>query len=155
MSEHGKRARALFEEGYNCAQSVAGAFAEEMGIPLPQVVRMISAFGGGIGRLRETCGAVSGMAFVIGTLYGYDSPTAVEEKKELYALTQQLVRAFEAQSGSLLCRQLLGITGEERDPTPEERTPEYYNRRPCPALIAQAADILDGYIRENKYELSK
>lgn len=149
MSERGKQARALFEEGYNCAQAVAGAFADSLGLPLETIARMVSAYGGGIGRMRETCGAVSGMAFIIGMRYGYSSPTATSEKKEVYALTQRLIGKFKEENGSLICRELLGLPAEApTDAVPEKRTAAYYRKRPCAELVEQAADILAEYEEE-------
>lgn len=142
MSEKGRLARALFEQGYNCCQSVVGAFAAEMGMELEEAVRLASAFGGGLGRLREGCGAVSGMALVAGMLYGYASPTDGENKARTYGMMQELARRFRERNGSLLCRDLLGPEGTSTDPVPEARTADYYQRRPCPGLIACAADLL-------------
>ncbi len=149
MDKKGERAKAYFEEGYNCAQSVAGAFAGEMGMEPEAVFRLISAFGGGMGRLREVCGAVSGMFFVVGALYGYEDPKAFEEKKELYSRVQTLAAAFEKENGSIICRELLGLMEKREAPTPERRTAAYYAKRPCGELVRQAAEILEVYIREN------
>lgn len=146
MSDRGMKARELFLQGYNCAQSVVGAYADDLGLPLEQLCQMSSAFGGGIGRLRETCGAVSGMALVIGLKYGYSNPRDPAAKKDTYALTQRLIGSFQKENGSLLCRELLGLPPNFlRDPTPEARTPQYYAKRPCPDLIQRAVDILEEY----------
>lgn len=145
---HGEKAKALFEEGYNCAQSVAGAFAGDMGMDIAQAALLSSSFGGGIGRLREVCGCVSGMALVAGYLYGYSDPEAVEEKAELYALIQELAGKFREENGSIICRELLeGITGDS-SPSPEERTEQYYHVRPCGELTASAAMILEKKMAE-------
>ncbi len=107
MSIKGQKARDLFLKGYNCAQAVAGAFAEEMGLPLDVTVRAVSGFGGGMGRLREVCGAFSGAVFVMSVLYGYDDAAANEEKMRLYADIQAMAAAFREENGSLICRELL------------------------------------------------
>ena len=142
MSEKGKLARSLFEQGYNCCQSVVCAFAPELGMDRETAARFASAFGGGLGRLREGCGAVSGMALVAGMLYGYSSPLDDANKARTYAMMQELARRFREKNGSIICRDLLGEEGASTDPTPEARTPEYYRRRPCPHLIEDAADLL-------------
>lgn len=146
MSAHGDEAARLFRCGYNCAQSVAGAFAADLGLPLETVVRMISGFGGGFGRLREVCGCVSGMTFVYSTLRGYSTPGDLQVKTRVYAGVQELAGAFRRQNGSILCRELLGLEKPEGTPCPEPRTEEYYQKRPCPELVRRAADLLDEYL---------
>lgn len=146
----GEKAASLFKQGYNCSQSVAGAFAEETGLDFDVIMRLASPFGGGMARLREVCGAVSGMFIVTGLLYGYDSPEDREAKKKLYAEAQSLALKFKAQNGSYICGELLNLgKGDERSPVPEKRTEEYYKKRPCVELVAQAAEILEEYVRSN------
>ena len=107
MGTYGERAERLFLSGYNCAQSVVAAYAEQLGMTVEQAARLASGFGGGIGRLRETCGAVSGMVLIASALRGYESPTDQEEKKRTYAMVQQLVETFRIKNGAILCRELL------------------------------------------------
>jgi len=145
---HKEKAMELFLGGYNCAQSVIGAFAQDIGLTEKQAMRIASGFGGGLGRLRETCGVVSGMVAVIGMLYGYDRPQAPEEKAETYALVQKLVLSFREQEGSILCSELLG-RAFNGSPIPEERSPEYYAGRPCPRLVGLAASIVEEYMQEH------
>lgn len=147
----GDKAKELFLEGYNCSQSVAGAFADEMGMDFKTVVKMVSSFGGGMGRLREVCGTVSGMFFVAGVLYGYDEPKDFEGKKELYARIQKLAGLFREKTGSIVCRELLGLEGKDSFPVPSQRTKEYYEKRPCPEMAKLAGDILEEYIKEHPY----
>lgn len=149
---HGERAKKLFLEGYNCSQAVAGAYAEEMGMDFKTVVKMVSSFGGGMGRLREVCGTVSGMFFVVGALYGYNEPKDFEGKKELYGRVQELAGRFREETGSIVCRELLGLEGKDTSPTPSLRTAEYYEKRPCPDMAKLAGDILEEYIREHPYK---
>lgn len=144
-----EKAMALFEEGYNCAQSVFLAFEDMHGIDKKKAAALSSSFGGGMGRLREVCGAVSGMFMTAGVLYGYDDPKAKEEKAEHYARIQELAAAFEKENGSIVCRELLGLSVKKEAPTPEARTPEYYKKRPCKELVGQAAEILEQYIKEH------
>ena len=101
---HGEKAKAYFEQGYNCAQAVTLAFAEEMGLDKDSAAKMVSSFGGGLGRLREVCGCVSGMALAAGALYGYSDPEAKEAKADHYALIQKLAEAFKEKTGSMICR---------------------------------------------------
>lgn len=149
MGQKGQEAKALFEQGYNCAQSVAGVFAEEMGLPVETVLRLASPFGGGMGRMREVCGAVSGMLLALGMLRGYNDPRNPAEKRELYALVQQLAGHFREKNGSIVCHELLGLDKGPSEPTPEARTETYYKKRPCGELICCSADILADYLREN------
>lgn len=144
-----EKAMQLFEEGYNCAQSVFLAFEDLHGIDQKTAAALASSFGGGMGRLREVCGAVSGMFLVAGVLYGYDDPKAGEEKAEHYARIQELAAAFEKENGSIVCRELLGLSVKKEAPVPEARTAEYYKKRPCKELVGQAAEILEQYIREH------
>ena len=144
-------AEAYFLEGYNCAQAVALAFADEMGLEKDQIAKMASSFGGGLGRLREVCGCVSGMAMAAGAIFGYDDPKAedaAEQKKEHYARIQKLAGAFKEENGSIICRELLeGINGDTK-PTPEARTETYYKKRPCVKLAGMAAEILEREMAE-------
>ena len=147
----GQIAKNLFLEGYNCCQAVAGAFADEMGLELSTVAKLCSPFGGGIGRMREVCGAVSGMMFVLGMLYGYDDPKANSEKKRVYSEAQQLAERFKEDNGSIICRELLGLTkNSENSPTPSPRTETDYKKRPCPELCRYAADLLEEFIEKHK-----
>ena len=141
-------AMAYFKEGYNCAQAVFVVFAEDYGISREAALKLSSSFGGGFGRLREVCGAVSGMFMVAGILYGYDDPKAGSEKMDLYQMIQDVAHQFEEMNGSVVCRELLGLTVKEQDPKPEARTNEYYKKRPCVELVGVAAEIVEKYIAE-------
>ena len=143
-------ARENFRAGYNCAQSVALAFADLIDMDRDALARMASPLGGGMGRLREVCGAVSGMLLVLGALQGYDGPETGGVKAELYAKVQALAEAFEARHGSIVCRELLGLTEKRQPPTPTPRTADFYEKRPCAQCIADAAEILEGFLREQE-----
>lgn len=132
-----------FKSGYNCCQSIAVAYADLLGLSSEMAARLSSGFGGGMGRLREVCGAVSGMVFVASALKGYSDPKDNAQKKELYALVQKLAGAFERENGSIVCRELLGLSVKKEDPTPSERTEGYYKKRPCAELVRMAAEILE------------
>ncbi len=147
MSEKGELAKALFEQGYNCAQSVVGAFAQELGMDTQTAARLVCGLGGGVGRQREICGAVSGMAIVAGYLYGYGDPDTGEKKKRTYEMVQLLSARFREKNGSIICRELLGEEGKDTRFVPRERTAEYYASRPCPGLIFCAGQILEEYCR--------
>lgn len=143
---HGERAKELFLEGYNCSQAVVLAFEEELaerGIDRENAARIASSFGGGLGRLREVCGCVSGMAIVSGILEGYSDPKAKEEKAEHYAKLQELVGKFKEENGSYICRELLSGISSDTNPKPEARTESYYKKRPCAELAMCAAEILE------------
>lgn len=142
---HADRAEELFCQGYNCAQAVAGAYCEELGIPLNTMLKMSAPFGGGIGRQREVCGAVSGMLMIAGLLYGYDVPEEREHRGECYAMTRELCAAFAERNGSYICREILGARAEVGG-KPEIRTEQFYKTRPCVKSVRDAAEVLEDYI---------
>lgn len=147
MKRHEDKAEALFKSGYNCSQSVLGAFCEDIGLDFNTAVKLSSGFGGGIGRTRNICGAVTGMLMAANMLYGYNDPKATEEKKDTYQIVQHLLNQFEQKNGSAICKELLGLSCKTtNDPTPEKRTTAYYKKRPCALLVRDAAQILDDYI---------
>lgn len=151
----GDKAKELFEKGYNCCQSVVAAFADEpwfvdSGLTLETACKLASSFGGGMGRLREVCGAVSGMFMISGLAQGY-ADTQSPDKANHYQRIQDLAADFKKENGSIICRQLLDLENPEQKTvsgdafvsTPEERTSEYYKKRPCGELCKIAADILE------------
>ena len=141
-------ARQFFLEGANCAQAVAAAFAPEVGMSESELFKLASGFGGGFGRRREVCGAVSGMVLIVNMLYGNENISDKKAKDDHYALIQKLLREFEDRTGSIICRTLLEL--EDTAATPhvsEARTAEYYQKRPCAELVALAAEILENFIR--------
>jgi C_GCAxxG_C_C family probable redox protein len=148
--EHQERAEALFKEGYNCAQSVFAAFSEDLGMDFETALKLSSSFGGGMGRLREVCGAVSGMFLIAGLKYGYSNPQDSDAKTEHYRLIQELAQKFKDQNGSIICRELLGLPKPEGSPIPEARTQSYYQNRPCVEIVKSAAQIIDKYLEEKQ-----
>ncbi|MBO5305549.1 MAG: C_GCAxxG_C_C family protein [Clostridia bacterium] len=144
-----QKAREYFLEGYNCAQAVALAFADLTAMDEETLARLASPFGGGMGRMREVCGAVSGMFMVKGLVDGYSDPEAKDEKKQLYAEVQTLAARFREECGSIICRELLEGKADS-SPTPTERTAEFYKKRPCAELVALAAKILDEELEKEK-----
>ena len=143
---HAQKAFELFKSGYNCAQAVAVAFCDVTGLTEIQAARMASAFGGGMGRMREVCGAVSGMFMVLGFLYGYEDPKDDATKKELYTQVQALAEDFKKDAGSIICREIL--KNPPSDPKPTPRTAEFYQKRPCTRMVMLAATLLDEYIAQ-------
>ena len=144
-TNHGKLAAELFLKGYNCSQSVVVAFSDVTGMSPRHAAMISSSFGGGMGRMREVCGAVSGMLLVAGLLYGYDTPGDDESKRQHYQLVQTLAGKFREQEHSSICREIL--KNPPSDPNPTPRTDDFYKSRPCARLVALAADILDAYIQ--------
>ena len=142
--DHATYAAELFLKDYNCAQAIAVAFSDVTGLTPEFSAKMASSFGGGMGRMREVCGAVSGMLMVAGLLYGYDTPGDDKEKMAHYALVQELAGKFRDMNGSIVCREIL--KNPPSDPTPSPRTAEYYAQRPCARMVYTAAQILDAYI---------
>lgn len=151
VDEYGEYAKSLFMNGYNCSQSVVCAFSDVLDIDEKQLMRLSSPFGGGMGRLREVCGAVSGMFIVLGLLEGYDDISDISLKTELYKKVQKLAADFEDENGTIICRELLGLDKGKDSPVPEERTKEYYEKRPCPDKVKSAAKILARYLNEQNY----
>lgn len=143
-----EQAMANFRDGYNCAQSVVLAFKDKFDMNEEQLTKIASSFGGGMGRLREVCGAVSGMFMIVGATDGYAELKAGDAKAEHYARIQELAHRFEDKNGSIVCRELLGLTLKHDTPTPEARTSEYYKKRPCEELVGIAAEILEEYFKE-------
>ena len=151
MGSRGDRAKQLFLDGYTCAQAVVLAFEDVTGLDNTTAARLASGFGGGMGRLREVCGAVSGMFMVYDLVCGYTEPGDMESKKRVYADIRELAARFSAESGgSIVCRELLAGVQTTQGGDPEQRTPEYYQKRPCPGLVALAADVLEGFLKEKK-----
>ena len=144
-----EQARNNFTEGYNCAQSVVLAFSDIIKtIDKDCLAALASSFGGGMGRLREVCGAVSGMFIVWGILSGYPNADTGERKAAHYADIQELAHRFERENGTIICRELLGLGEKSDGPIPENRSKEYYEKRPCAKLVYSAAKILDEFIHE-------
>lgn len=139
MANYGEKAVALFATGLNCAQSVYCAFAEDFGMDAETAAKVSSGLGGGVGRLREVCGAVTGATLVLGMKYGPDK-TAVYEK------VQEFAAIFKQEMGTIICRELLEGTGATFGGAPEARTPEYYKKRPCAEIVRFAADTVANLI---------
>ena len=148
-SQYAQKAMNLFKEGYNCSQSVFLAFKDLYGIDRHTALKLSSSFGGGMGRLREVCGSVSGLFLTAGILYGYDSPKDRSSKTEHYKRIQELARSFEELNGSIVCRELLGLDQKKESYVPEERTKDYYRKRPCEQIVGCAAYIMEEYIRNH------
>ncbi|MBR3107665.1 MAG: C_GCAxxG_C_C family protein [Clostridia bacterium] len=148
--DHGEEAKRLFLAGYNCAQAVFCAFCDETGLDIDSAARMASSFGGGMGRLREVCGTVSGALLALGILRGYDDPNDPDAKAEHYRLVQEYARRFREKNETIICRELLKDVPVTPGGIPEPRTPEFYARRPCLRLAGEAAAILDEMLAETQ-----
>ena len=148
--DHVTLAADLFLEGFNCAQAVAVAFCDVTGMDKQAAAKLAAPFGGGMGRLREVCGAVSGMFMVLGALYGYDNSEADSKKKELYHQVQELAEQFRLENGSIICREIL--KNPPSDPNPSLRTAEYYAKRPCCRMVMTAAKLMDAFIEAHPLE---
>lgn len=145
VDERVERAVDYFKSGYNCAQAVVMAYDDVMEMSPEVLARLTAPFGGGMGRMREVCGTVSGMAFVAGAIAPSVDPSNLEERKQNYALVQQFADKFRAENGDIVCRRLLGLepmVERSESPMPSERTPEYYKKRPCVEYVACAARIV-------------
>ncbi|MBO7306594.1 MAG: C_GCAxxG_C_C family protein [Alistipes sp.] len=145
VQERVERAQNYFKAGYNCAQAVVMAFDDVMQMSPEALARLAASFGGGMGRMREVCGTVSGMAFLAGAISPSADPSNLEERKANYALVQKFADSFRQENGDIVCRRLLGLEPmAERAETamPSERTAEYYRKRPCVEYVGSAARIV-------------
>lgn len=138
-----------FESGYNCAQSVFVTYADLFGMERETALKLSSPMGAGIGRMREVCGAVSAMALLAGLKEGNIDPSNEEGKERIYLLVREMSDRFQAENGTIICRELLGMKEREQSAKPQERTQEYYAARPCSRLVASAAKIIEELLLEN------
>ena len=150
MTDHSIIAKDLFCQGYNCAQASFVAFCDVTCLDKETALMLSSSFGGGMGRLREVCGALTGVFMAAGLLFGYACDDCDEKKEAHYKLVQDIGLEFKEEFGSLLCRDLLGLSLEHDKPKPEKRTQKYYDTRPCASCVEGAARILDKYIKERE-----
>ena len=149
IEERVARAKELFTTGYNCAQAVFITYCDLAEMDEQTAAKISAPFGGGMGRLREVCGAVSGMTLCAGQLAPNALPNDTENKKKCYTLVQELAEKFREENGAIVCRELLGLSQLKDNPTPSERTAEYYRKRPCVEYVAAAARIVGEKINEN------
>ena len=147
MSLRSQKSVQIFKEGYNCAQSVLGAFCDEIGMEFEDTMKLASSFGGGMGRMREVCGAVSALFMIAGMKYGYTTPNDDITKEKHYALIQKLADKFKQKYGTIICRELLNT--EDKSPKPSSRTEEYYASRPCEEFIKTSTEIADELLQSN------
>ncbi len=150
MTSKEQIARQNFRNGYNCAQSVFLAYAQDYGLDNETALKLSSSFGGGMGRLREVCGAVSSMFMIAGLEDGYTTNNDDEKKAQHYQLIQNLANEFKKKNGSIICRELLGLDEENSSPVPQKRTAQYYKERPCEEFVADACLILEKYLETKK-----
>ena len=145
----GDIAKQNFLNGYNCSQAVLLAFCEDFGLEKETALKISEPFGGGMGRMREVCGTVTGMFMVLGLAMGNSDAKDGSTKKNVYKSVQELAEKFKQDNGSIICRELLGLQkANEESYVPSELTTEYYKKRPCPELCKYAADILEDYLKE-------
>lgn len=149
MELKSEKAVKLFKEGYNCAQSVFCAYCEELNIDFATGLKLASSFGGGMGRLREVCGAVTAMFMIAGLKYGYTTPDDDIQKGEHYKLIQDLAEEFKQKHKTIICREILGLEPGKDSPEPSRRTTEYYQTRPCENCISTAANIITKHLLNN------
>lgn len=154
LTGHASAAKQLFLDGCNCSQAVFAAFCDVTGIDKEYALRISSPFGGGMGRLREVCGAFSAIVMVLGITDGITDCNVPGAKAELYKKVQTLADEFKRRNGSLICRELLGLPEGGDSPVPTPRTEEFYKTRPCADIIASAASVLEDYLLQNNYRYS-
>lgn len=151
QEERIEKAVSLFKEGFNCSQSVVAAFADMYGFTHDQALRMSASFGGGVGRMRETCGAACGLFLLAGLETGATEGADREGKAKNYAVVQELAEEFKRRNGALRCADLLGLSKKEPIvSTPEARTTQYYAKRPCVKVVEEAARIWCEYLEKQE-----
>ena len=150
MSKKSEKAKELFKQGYNCSQAVLGVFCEELGLDFTTAMKLASSFGGGMGRMREVCGTVSGMFMAAGLAFSDES----NNKTEQYKIVQELAKRFKEKNGSIICRDLLQGVETSTSPIPSERTNEYYKKRPCIELVGDSVEIFEEYLYEKSLKKS-
>lgn len=156
IEERVAKARRLFkEEGYNCCQAVVLAYNDIFGIDDATAAAMSSGFGGGMGRMREVCGSVSGMVMLAGLMAPAADPSIKVDRTNNYALVQDMAGKFREINGSIVCKELLGLiplgsghAAPKESPEPSDRTAEYYKKRPCEELVGISARIVGEKIAE-------
>ena len=147
MSKQGDAAYAWFLKGYNCSQSVVAAFAPQLGLTEETALRRSAGFGAGIGRMREVCGAFCGVVTVLSMVYA--DPADPKDKSRMYALVQEAAEQYRSRNGgSIICRELLAKAGAAPagGTAAEDRTADYYKKRPCPELCRICADLCAEFI---------
>ena len=144
---HSEKAEALFYEGYNCAQSVLAAFEDLLPFDRETLLRLSASFGAGVSRLREICGAFSGVCLALGMLYTPENSNDPEQKSAHYRRVQELAAQFREENGSYLCYELLGLPHAAQTPRAEARSKEYYQKRPCASILSNAAAMFDRYVK--------
>lgn len=143
-----EKAVELFKSGYNCSQSVVGAFAEDLGFDFETAMKMSESLGGGMGRMRLTCGAVSGMSVLAGMKHSKAQGGDLETRRLVYGLVQKMAEEFKSKNGSLICAELLGPNlPKDSGAVPTPRTEEFYKKRPCIGCIADCAEIAEKYLK--------
>lgn len=136
-----------FKSGYNCAQSVVAAYCEEFGMTVEDGLKVSEGFGGGMGRMRSVCGAVTGMFMLAGLKYSKGVAGDMDTRKLIYSKVQEMAKEFEEKAGSIICAELLeGVMPENKDATPTPRTSEFYKKRPCGEYVRLAAEIAQKYL---------
>lgn len=153
MSEKSEKAKELFKSGYNCSQAVLGVFCEELGMDFDTAMKIACSFGGGMGRMREVCGTVSGMFMAAGLAFS-SSEASNENKANQYKIVQELANRFREKNGSIICRELLQGVESSNSPVPSERTDAYYKKRPCIELVSDSVEIFEEYLKESGIKTS-
>ncbi len=147
MSERAEKAKELFLNGYNCAQAVVGAYADLFGMDAVSAIRFAEGLGGGMGRMRLTCGAVSAMALLVGLKNSSGKPKDLENRAAVYETVRQMSGEFKEKNGSIICGELLGIAlPKDNSSTPENRTEQYYKKRPCVQCVFDCAELVEKYL---------
>lgn len=147
MDTRVEKAKELFFKGYNCSQSVVGAFADLFGMDTETAMKFSEGLGGGMGRMRLTCGAVSAMSLIAGLKLSKGKPADLKTRGEVYAKVREMSEEFKKRNGSIICSELLGASmPKDKSATPEERTSEYYKKRPCPECVADCAEIIERFL---------
>lgn len=141
-----EKAKELFQSGYNCAQAVVGAYSDLYGMDSVTAMRFAEGFGGGMGRMRLTCGAVTAMFMLAGLKMSNGVAGDTDTRTEIYQKVREMAAEFEGNNGSIVCADLLGLNRPEESARPEERTAQYYKKRPCVECVGECAKIVEKYL---------
>lgn len=148
MESRVEDAVALFKQGYNCSQAVFATYADLFGMEKDVALKLTSTMGAGIGRMREVCGTVSGMALLLGLKEGNSNPDDEAAKTHAYSIVREISDEFAKENGSIICKELLGILSREKSAEPSKRTDEYYQVRPCVKFVRSAAELIESRLFE-------
>lgn len=147
MENRVEKAKELFTNGYNCAQAVVGAYADLFGMEPQTAMRFAEGLGGGMGRMRLTCGAVAATSLLAGLKLSNGESGDLKNRSMIYAKVREMAEEFKEKNGSVICGELLGLVlPSDNSSMPEKRTEQYYKKRPCVQCVADCAELVEKFL---------